>query len=745
MKLRKAKNSIIIENSFIRVGFENSEQGLFLSELAMPRENSSSFLDFIRRPTLLWEIELLSKKGDTTSISMAGTEPEIAETEGNIIFVWPKAIIATTETFAKVIVTLAFNHLQQLEWRLSVTNLPSEWSVLRAHFPRMDLAVDASDDYRIVLPVDHGVSYPNPLKNMPAGGIHEKLRRRPYPHGGFTMQLVALQNRENMLYFAAHDPAPMLKTFYVGADPENSLIYVDPYVHTLIEYGKDYDQPFPWVTASLKGDWYDAAQIYRQFALTASWTKRGAIEKGGKTPLWYQKTPMVLLRNLRGPCYEADDIIAEKDYIGLPLVTHYYKWSQVEWDEGNPFYFPSVPGFRQTIAKLKEHSVFVMPYVDTFEADTWLPEWEQGLKASACVVNERGDLDLHVWGKNPWALMCPSAPLWRRLINDYTMRMFEMGLRAIYVDEIAASASFPCYATTHNHIPGGGSTFIDAQNSFLKEIRDEATEFNSEIVITTEGCAEPYMLYTDSFLIGNSNDPYEVPLFEAVYHDYTMGFGRYTFTPDLTDPAFTGAIISKHAQQFVCGLQFGWSRVPFAAIIQKHPVSAAFLRHLAHVWVNNFAYLASGRMLRPLDFSDQLEPIICRWARSWDDTTGTEVRLMPILNSVWQIDDGSIGVVLVNITEKPVKLDVKLAGKQEFYLGIAREGSKEEVQKAFNDARYYPLPQNAVGQVRFQDGDKQIRAICDGDSEGGFSVEVPALNCVVIAIGSEKRYGVHDY
>ncbi len=64
-----------------------------------------------------------------------------------------------------------------------------------------------------------------------------------------------------------------------------------------------------------------------------------------------------------------------------------------------------------------------------------------------------------------------------------------------------------------------------------------------------EGCAEAYMNQVDAFLIGNMNDPQEIPLFEAVYHDYVMGFGRYTFTPELTDKRFKGAIISKHAQQ----------------------------------------------------------------------------------------------------------------------------------------------------------------------------------------------------
>jgi hypothetical protein len=55
------------------------------------------------------------------------------------------------------------------------------------------------------------------------------------------------------------------------------------------------------------------------------------------------------------------------------------------------------------------------------------------------------------------------------------------------------------------------------------------------------------------------------------------------------------------------------------------------------------------------------------------------------------------------------------------------------------------MPQNTIGMLRQQKDDgKQITSICDGDSENGFNVRAPALKCVVIVIGSEKKYGVHN-
>jgi hypothetical protein len=278
-------------------------------------------------------------------------------------------------------------------------------------------------------------------------------------------------------------------------------------------------------------------------------------------------------------------------------------------------------------------------------------------------------------------------------------------------------------------------------NESLRLVREEAARVNGEPVLTTEGCAEPYMAHLDAMLTGNGNRPNALPLFEVVYHDHVMAFGRYTFTPELVDPKFAGAIESKHAQQFVWGTQFGWSDVPLSRIIQKLPETGAFLRHLAHTWKHSFDFLAQARMLRPLDLSDQLQPVTRRWAMSWLDETGTDVSLMPVLNSVWQRIDGSIGVVLVNITQEPVALTVRLPSVQGMYAQAMKQGVPVKSEDA-TLSRLYPLPQRSPAEVRTLVGDEPRKAVAEGDSERGFSVVVEPMSAMVLAMGSEKPYGL---
>ena len=740
LKINKDGNKYTITDGNSRIVLLQKAEGVFLKELA-----SAQGENYLKQPTPLWAVEMSNENKIHANLESADIVPVITEDKSQAKLTFSKIPISETQETVDLAVSFTFNELGQIEWRISILKVPEKWSVFRVYFPRFDLAVEQSEDYTFVVPIDRGIAYKNPLKTIPTGGIIEKkrIRHRPYP-SGISMQFLALQRQDDLLYFAAHDPVPHMKTFYFEPNAKDSIIHLHPYTDTQIQYGCEYHS-FTWVTACTKGDWFTAAQIYRKFALTASWTQRGSLEHGNKTPRWYQNTPMVTLRLHRGPGYDTDDLIKEKEFIGLPMVSHYYMWHRNAFDADNPFFFPTVPGFRKIVEELKKKQIYVMPYINPYSADTAIPEWEQGFKNSAMQMTEDGDLSLITWSQGrTFAGMCPAAPLWKKFVNLLAMRMYEMGINALYFDEVPVSSPRPCYRTDHDHIPGGGPYYFQAYYSYFKEIRDEASDFCKDLVMTGESCGEPYMLYLDAFLIGNGNDPQTVPIFEAVYHDYMMGFGRYTFTPELTNPDFEGAIISKHAQQFTWGSQFGWSRIPLIAIIQKDPITANFLKHLSHVWVNNADYIARGKMLRPLDFSKQLEPVKRRWAMSWNDDKGTEVELMPVLNSVWQVDDGSIAVCLTNITNEQIDLNVKLPSAQQLFAKMMSDGAKPEEIESLKSLDCYPLAQNCIAVLRQQDGEKQTTSICDGETENGFNIQVPALKCVVIVIGSEKKYGVHN-
>ena len=117
--------------------------------------------------------------------------------------------------------------------------------------------------------------------------------------------------------------------------------------------------------------------------------------------------------------------------------------------------------------------------------------------------------------------------------------------------------------------------------------------------------------------------------------------------------------------------------------------------------------------------------------------------LPPVLNSVWQRRDGSIAVVLVNITEQPIDLFVVLPNVQTLYKKMRAEDRPAELDEA-DQSRLYPLPQCCVAQQRYIDDDQLITSIADGDSDNGYRVHLPSLRAKLLVIGSEKHADTHE-
>ncbi len=671
--------------------------------------------NFAGAPVPLWEVTFRNRNGGKSRIQAdaAGMAEETADS-----IVWEPELAPGCRCRIKVTVTPESDSLTL--WQIAIEALPEEWSVFQVTFPCFDWQVEDSDRYRMVIPADRGIEKVNPLTRLPDRSelwVRRKFRERSYPNGFATMQCFGLIHDDRLLYFAAHDPEPVVKNFYFEPDPAAGVIRMRPTVKTALRYGEDY-RSFPWALGFGRGDWFDVATRYRRFALTASWTREGALEDSDRTPRWYQDTPIVLLKDYRGELYDVEAFTRVAEYLQVPLLMHYYMWHIPAFDAGYPFFFPATPNFRNDMKLLQQAGIRVMPYINAYSADTETEEWKY-LEPSAIRKNEGLELHAQVWSQNrALAAMCPVDPLWRRILSLVALRCVEMGVDGVYFDEVSCSPAHNCYADNHGHTPGDERAFIAGHRQLLRELRQEGRQINPDLILTTESCSEAYMDVLDGYLIGNNNAGDEVPLFEAVYHDYTIGFGQYIFCDELDDPRFAGAIIGKCARQFIYGAQFAWSRIPLLAIIEAAPEAAGFIKTLAHAKVRHADFLTRGKMLRPLCLD--VPNLTQRWLKAWNDNTGEETILPTVLNSVWIRNDTAIAVVLVNIGAEPVTVTVELAAHPEDY----------------------PLPQR--GSVRIHDhfqGECR-EAIAAGNSDG-FSFRLEPLHCAVASIGSEKPYGVH--
>ncbi len=680
----------------------------------------------------LWRVELINTENEVIELRPQ-TEPKVQRGAGTIRCRW------RFSGRAEVMVSVDSEPgSDAAALRIMVEKVAPEWSVRGICFPWFDWVVDDGEACRLILPEDAGAVYPDPLRTLPSGGViaSKRLRERAWPNGNFTMQFAALERSGELGYFGAHDPEAAVKSFACDCDREGRRVVFRPRWHTVRRPGADY-RSFPWVLALSHGDWFDAAQRYRRFALTAPWLSRGPLEAGRKTPQWLLETPLVTLRMHRGDGCSAADIRREAEFFGVPVLVHYYMWQRNAFDANNPFFFPTVPGFRREVKTLRDAGIRVMPYVNFFSADSSLAEWPQ-LESSSLRTDEFGGTHRTVWSQHreDFVQMCSGAPLWRRIAAMQTLRMLETGVSGIYFDEIGMSPPFACCADNHDHEAGDPETFVRCGCRLFRKIRNEAEEFVPEPVFASEGAGEPFIAEIDTLLTGNANNPYMKPLFAAVYHDYVLCFGRYTFSQEVHDARFAGAIASKHAQQFISGFQFGWSRIPWNLLLDCAPETVRFIRRLARARHEHWRYLACGKMLRPLELT--VPAVERRWAMAWNDCEGQVVTLPAVMNSVWQCDDATIAVALVNISAEPQRIQLQLPNIQmDDPSGGTVEGGAENYR--------YPLPQPTPVRAFLYHGDERQVVVPGGDTRCGIRIELPPESVAMVLLPTEKPYGVHSH
>ena len=626
-----------------------------LRKLSGARLAGVSIGDFalLRRDDVLWAAELRDTQGRRRLLNSDMGRPVVSGDGTGLHIVWPGLPLRGAD-HVDVTVTVAFRpRRSRTDWRIAFTHIPQEWTLYRYLFPYLSLAAEHGKSCAFIEPCDWGTLTRDPLK-------HLEPRWRIYPRSTVAMQFYGLQRGDRVVYLACHDPRARTKEFLIDRDPGSAAISFGVSQPTRLRYGAAYEQQYPFVLQVLRGDWYDTAVNYRAWALTAPWTWRGPLHRGKKTPKRYLETPVVLLRlgtEVTKPEFVADWAARAQKWFGVPAAYHYYGWHQSFGSmsiDAYPDYFPTQPGFREAVQRMRGAGLQVMPYLNARLWRTDFDSWHE-LGQRAAVKDVYGECHREVWMKIPAASMNPASRLWQWVIGEAALRCIDCGCSAVYLDQLAESAAWPSYDTNHPHEPGETAAWVQGYWQLCESIRREGREIDRDLVLTAEGNAEPYLSGIDAFLVGNSNAANAIPLYSAAYHDYAMQFGRYVMAKNLQLPR---AVLAKFGQQFIFGGQFGWSRAKLDRFLRDDNPHAVCLRKMAKLRTVYRDLLAAGRMLRPLDLGEQVPALPVKWYQ-WNKLV--TVPMPQVLNSVWQRVDGQVGVLLLNIGDIPVSLKLDLS------------------------------------------------------------------------------------
>lgn len=572
--------------------------------------------------------------------------------------------------------------------RARTSGTPAPW-IKEVTFPRIDGVETLGDDYLI-----YG-SYLGRIVRSPGQRLTYEEINHP---GRWSMQFVAFYgsrqldanslvppNRgfqvngfyrgpaadETGLFMAADDGKGYQKSLHLTGTPKESVFAIAPIHYPTFPFWPpesaqrpaqfSYQLPYSIKLGTYSGGAGEAANLYRELVKNREWMKNGPLRAPGN-PI----SPKVLdcafwAKTYNGANKVVPEILRMRDYLQVPVNTHWVRYGVNRFDDNNLDYFPTMANYREGVRVLREHGVGVAPYVCCAVWDQDTESYRRYGMDRAAALNEFGVP--YIWflaGKQPSSWMNPASPLWRQQYQNVTMKMFgQWGTDGQYLDVLACAGKL-CY-NTDLHLPHGGTYWADGNRTLLKNLRQAALQVEPEPFLTTEGFSENYIDQMDAFLTlditrygwKNRKTTDVFPLFSLIYHDYAVGYG-----------SDCGQQLTPEMQRWEMGLSFTWGvQLCYSANRIDPPgktVHDRFTRELAQAWhCSGYKFLTGGR---GLEIAQVPSAGLIGTAAIGVISAPYRVKLNGYLDfpwegpsvpaSAWRAHDQTVGLTLANISGK---------------------------------------------------------------------------------------------
>ena len=379
-----------------------------------------------------------------------------------------------------------------LMWSISA-DIPNGWIVSEIEFPIIKVARDEGS--KAVLPMGYGAEF-----DIPTDGGSLSTR---YPSVTGGMQFVLTYSDKGSYYFASQDKSGAGKYFLIKGT-ENELTFSQK-VTTSYAWTSEGHFELPWSTAFAfnEASWDETLlKWYRPFVLSTQWGQTALRDRN--VAKWIQDADVWIRPKNMFP-EVIDGVRKAVDYYDKGLGVHWYHWHNYAYDTMYPEYLPAKPGFKEMVAEVQAKGAHVTPYIN---GRLWDPandsyKEKQGYLASCRKKDGSLYTEIYPTSNVPNTVTCPSSPIWQGIIHSLTDSLLHsIGTDGVYIDQISAAASEPCYALNHPHAPGAGSWWPESYRKLLNELHREV--FTAGQAVTSEENAEVYMDLFDMLLIVNT-------------------------------------------------------------------------------------------------------------------------------------------------------------------------------------------------------------------------------------------------
>jgi len=439
---------------------------------------------------------------------------------------------------------------------------------------------------------------------------------------------------------------------------------------------------FPVATGFFKGDWYDACQLYRQWAVKQVWCSKGPVAGRKDTPQCLKDCCMFLRQSSKGDGGRGVEFLSGTqtqhnlkntlrcmELFGENIPSVWYSWWVKDKSRsaatakflatkgnGNDGQFvDAIPAVVTANRRIVAAGGYPTAYINAVIYD--FGDAEDFKKAEHAAMRDiRGELYIHK-GDPQACSMCRHAKWWQqRYAQLCTRAIKEFGFKGIYWDSYGKD-NYRCFAVNHGHSYGGGTKCIQGEREFGKYVRKAIKQADPEAIISGEGCSEEFIDIVDTRLCLVVLHENAAPIFPAIYHDYQFYFGRRV-DAGLPEPFFS----MTTGYMFNIGGQLGRYGVSSSKGLDfDRPENAEKLRFfttLINAKRSAKEFLNIGRMMRPPKMLSDV-PIFTT-KNPWYKKAKGVVTLPRLLCSAWKSPRGEVAVVFVNCDTNPIEFTYQI-------------------------------------------------------------------------------------
>jgi hypothetical protein len=655
--LRAGGNRTFVAAGRLGMALERTGSGVALRSLR-DLEAGQEFLTARPLPLFAVKCRRVGAKDEVTLAADAGWEEVVQRDAGDVSIEWKQPAdkaLAGISASARV----EFSGPEAgASWTLRVSNGSKDWTLWSVTFPQIAVA-EPGPEARLLFPRGPGeVKQGAWRKPFGYGG--------PYPQGWTGMQFFAAydEKRGTALYVGVHDPTAARKDLAANSKPDERAVTIkcDHPPENMSVAGNSFDMAGRAVWRIFRGDWYDAAVIYRDWVRKeARWMPPLSEDGRQDTAPWMRQ--LCLWAQTGGDPQSVGPRVKEfARYMGMPVGFHWYSWHEIPFDNDYPHYFPARKGFAEAVRDMQASGVYVMPYINARLWDTRDKAAEDfeftRVALPGATKDEQGKPCTETYGSKEadgspvrLAAMCSTSPIWQDRVRGIVLALLkDYGTSAVYMDQVAAAHPPLCFDKTHGHPLGGGQWWVGGYGRMLRSIRQAMPK---DRMLTTECNAEPYVNLFDGYLTWHWQFDGQVPAFPAVYGGTIQMFGRAYNGLNL--PTGDLALAMRVGQQFVFGEQFGW----LDPDVVRSKERADFLRQAARVRLALVRYFYAGEMARPARLVGDIPRVRAdwRWSNEWWVSTDA------VMTGTWRLpQEKKLAVLFANVGDKPVSLAVQFDG-----------------------------------------------------------------------------------